>query len=497
MKRTIAILTIVALLLGTLVGCVTPLSDVDDFLALWEEFLEQREYSFTGEMTMQMEDPEAIELGMEAVNTGLTGTVSLDHLEMQMTITLSLMEGTPDMTVNTIATEDGLFFDMGGMLQFMFDLIFAELGMGLISIDIAQLLDGNRYVVLPVSAEQDAADALFTPVFIGKSLTYEELEAHLTRADDVFILILEGEILERAMDDVAEMMDQFNFDFGELAEEMGMDGTEFDWGESIGEVDYSDARLVTRLSRDGDSFRQVVEWDIPGEFTSRMDVVYTVREVEPLDLPEAMTLPEFVDFMENLDFDEMLPDFGGGFGAEHEPIYDIVYTLTELNLTDHTLPADSLLQTVALPDGFGGETAVTVTAGVDFFPGDWSVDSGTERLWFRYISWYDMDAMEAVKWMAGNDWELFFSQMTFSDLRTNRDYSIAIMASEILANGLERYLCIYMAQVIPETGEVILLDLTLVVDFMREEDYEIVAELGEHVGVDLLAFISKLLGETL
>ena len=514
MKKLIAVLIVAALLMGALTGCVTQTqkSDAEMFLALWEEFLEQTEYTFASEMTMQSEDPEMIAAGMGQMSVKMSGTVSLERHEMQMTMTQSLIEEGPDMEMEMFATADEILLDMGGMVQFMFDLIFAEFGMGALSIDIAQVLGDTMFVRLPLDTEEDAADALFFPVFVGRSLTYEELTAHLTRdEDDVFTLILEGEMLERAMDDVIAMMSQFSIDFGELGEEMGMDGAELDWEELFEDMDFSDARLDTSISRDGDSFSLVVDWDIPGVSTSRMESIYTAVEVAPLDVPEGMTMQEFTEFMDDLDFDALFPDmfsdfggdfdFGSGLGTDREFIYNIVYDLAGLNLIDHTLPADSLLQTVALPDGFEGENIVTIIAEVDFFVGEWEINGGNDRLWLYYVSWYDMDAVEAVKWMAENDRAAFFyddSQLMFSDLRTNRDYTMAVMAiGEISADGLERYLCIYIAQVIPETEDVILLDLTLFMDIMWEEDYEIVAELGEHIGVDLLAFVSELLGQTL
>lgn len=499
MKKIIALLIVAALLIGTLTGCIIRRSDVDAFLALWDEFMEQREYSFTGEMTMRSEDPEVIAMGMEKMDVSMAGMVSLDRLEMEMTMTLSLMEEMPDVEIDAFVTEDEILFDMGGMLQFVFDLMFEQMGMGFLSISVDELLEGNRFVALPISMGQNATDALFAPVFVGQSLTYEELTEHLTREQDVFTLTLEGEILERAMDDVMEMMNQFSFDFGEFAGELGLDDMELNWEEIFQDIDYSEARLVTSLSRDEDGFRQIVEWDIPGVSTSRMESVYLPREIEPLHIPEAMTISEFVEFIEELDFAEMFPDLGGAFGDEFDDgpgplVYDVVYDLAGLNLVGHNLPANSLLQTVALPDGFGGEHIVTVAAGDPFFPEEWSLDSGTERLWFRYISWYNMEAAEAVNWMAKNDWEIFYSEMTVSAMHTNAEYSLAIMAGEVLADGVDQYVFIYMAQVIPETEDVVLLDMTLAMDFLGEEEYAVIAEFGEHIGVDLLALISELLG---
>jgi len=67
-----------------------------------------------------------------------------------------------------------------------------------------------------------------------------------------------------------------------------------------------------------------------------------------------------------------------------------------------------------------------------------------------------------------------------------------LVVTEELTNG-EVLVMLYLAQNVPGSNDVVVLDILLFPHLWEEYDEEVLAELSQHIGLDLRAYISEFL----
>ncbi|MCL2564045.1 MAG: hypothetical protein FWE08_08445 [Oscillospiraceae bacterium] len=192
-------------------------------------------------------------------------------------------------------------------------------------------------------------------------------------------------------------------------------------------------------------------------------------------------------------------------GAERDPVeFEIVRDLTGLNLIDHDLGNSALLELAALRAVLGREIADIVILSVgDFDESNGFIFSNSESwaVGLFYFAMRHTTAADTVIRSLEIDMDDGFiepdSILTVGPVRTAADgetASLAVLEENIFGDV---FLHIYLAQNVPDSTEVVLLDILIVIGFLEEEDHRILTELSTHLGIDLHAYIEAFAGHLL
>ena len=205
------------------------------------------------------------------------------------------------------------------------------------------------------------------------------------------------------------------------------------------------------------------------------------------------TLSGCVRFFENLLFDDVTPDRAG-----HEVIHD----LTGLNLINHDLGDSTLLEQITLRAILGRDLAeVLIIRDGDLEEEDGHIFNDAWPIGVYYFSRRHETAVDSVLWSLEWDKESEFiepdSVLTVGPVHADADEQTAMMAVlEEAADGFV-FLHVYMAQNVPDSSDVIVLDIWLALGLFETQDGRTLAELSDHIGVDFEALITEFAGHLL
>jgi len=486
-----------ALLVATLGACADDSTDVEDYRALMEAYMALREYSFSGDLSLEFDNPSHNEVFGVPTRTAISGTVSTDRQEMRMRHAHSGIGDRPGFEMEMFSMETGVFIEMAPILQLFFEFMMGLMEVEGGSISAETYLGGrNYYVFFPADFLDEGA--LLAPMELGGRIPTQALAPLLSREGDVFTLTFEGEMLGEIRGELGETLGQVSVSRDYM--NMGIHAVDFDLDELLRSVNWATAHVVVTMSRTGNTFHQVTEIVAPGNFTSVTRMTFVEEAVAPIIPPEeVMTLEAFEAFTAYIDFADL---FGGVpteniFGAEQFE-FEVLQDLVGVNLMGHNLEESDHLEIAMLSNGYGEENPVTVFAGGMNTDGPFSLMSMRGAIVIQYDSLYEQDAVDVVAQALEEYKESFFysdSQLNFTPLRVSEDGLVAVMAvGEVSAHRGETYVCVFLAQSIPGTTDVIRMDMVLYTDFFEEIDYAILVEFGEHLGLDLLGFVYDLLG---
>ena len=175
--------------------------------------------------------------------------------------------------------------------------------------------------------------------------------------------------------------------------------------------------------------------------------------------------------------------------------FTVVYDLPEgLNLIDHDLAGSALLEHAVLTNMLGMDVAaVTIVREAETIADRGYIFNDAWAIELYYFSRRHETAVETVAWSVNWDMEegYFFedSILTLGDIRATADGQTAVMAVfEELRSGHVR-ICLYLAQNVPDSNEVVLLDMALLLWLWEDHDHVVLAELSQHIGIDLGTYI--------
>jgi len=205
---------------------------------------------------------------------------------------------------------------------------------------------------------------------------------------------------------------------------------------------------------------------------------------------------EAQDFDEEFEFVDVTPDRAD---------YEIVHTLTDLNLIDHDLGEDdTLLEQTTLRTLLGrdiAEVLILRDGELDEESGHIFSNNDSWTMGLYYFTRRHETAIDSVLWSLEFDKESGFlepnSILTVGPVRTDvEEQTAAVVVLEESTMG-DVFLHIYMAQNVPGSNEVVLLDVWLVLGFLEAQDERILAELSDHIGMDFHALITEFAGHLL
>jgi len=496
MRKFVLVLLLAALLIGTLGGCgLFGDSDLRAYNDLLAEMASLTEYRFSGTMSLSI-DPvlfggvDFAFAGFMPMHLTVEGTASYWSGEVHAAYQMRRADGTVLFDAEMIVHGPTMYVGLVPIMDAMLRPVLLEMGADLSGFSMADdVLGGYAYLAVP--HEGDLTDVIFAPPNVTGGL---DVGPFLVRQGEAFIVTLTGEDVRAVAVEIGELLVQF------IA-----DGAEDEIGDVLGgmtgrliSADMTDARVQVTTSHLGEVFRQIIEMDVPGVLEMEADFSFTAEGVLPVSVPErALTEAELTELMLNLDFGAIFGWAQSGSAGGGSTLTDeitVLYDLAGMNLIGHTLGEGSLLATAALPNGRGGEHAVTIISRGTASAGDDHVFCDADAIGMQYFALTSMDAVEAVLQAVEADRVGYFlldSRLTASTLRTNSERSLAVMAiAEQTTAGLDR-MRIYLAQVVGE--DVVRLELELYMNLFGGEDHVVLALLSAHMGVDLGAYVTELL----
>ena len=177
---------------------------------------------------------------------------------------------------------------------------------------------------------------------------------------------------------------------------------------------------------------------------------------------------------------------------------DIIFDLSAINLIDHDLGANSLFEHTTLYTifGFPGST-VSIVSEAELFYDNGFIFNDAWAIELYYFAMFGETAVETVIWSVEEDLDMgyFFddSELTFLPIRASADSTMAytVIFEQMSATWDNwRRICFYIAQNVPGSQEVVLLDVVLFLDLWEDHiDDPVLAELSALIGIDFASYI--------
>ena len=409
------------------------------------------------------------------------------------------------------------YLDIVAMMQPILDAMFEEMGMGFITLSLEELMGEYTHMRL---SEEDLEEMMesYRERMIGRrgiyrSFSEEDLEEYLSREYDIFRIALEGEAV---YDHVAAVMNEIGLD-GDGIEaillplEMAGDvdfglimELEDDFVGWLLDSNFTGARLsIEREIMDEGVYRQAFELNIPNRVAIAYEMTMTAGPIDPVSPPEHYFRSER-DFERHIEerimeamgglMGDFFPGFDMGAGMLWAEILDgAVRDLPAINLVDHNLAGSRVLEAYAFTSRSGESFDLTVVQGgiMDDLP-MWGREGIFQDAWaieFYYSVWNRGDALSIMQDIVSDDLQ-WLSMMDFDiekgfPLRLSSDGSAALYAF-----NMEDFLVyVYLVQEIPGSDYAVSLELVFYVGLWEREDTQILEELSELIGVDLLVFM--------
>jgi len=487
MKKLI-IFTILALLLSAVLGgCITILDDttVADYRELEAFFRDLGDASFTGEFFIDIlngEDP--------AIRYDATGSHLVAAEAYQAAFDFREANGTPILEASVISVNDRTYFSAG----FFIDLVLEEWGlwddpnfMDDIDFSPETLLGEYRYIDLTPDEPEEWDE---NQVCICYIFSDETLERYLRNEGDVFTISIAGESVRHMIE---RHMEAFLLEFALggiwYVEDLFPDIALFLNNASnhpsriVRGADLTDAYIVVERSQAGNILHQTLDIYIPDRVHMTATVAYDMSNAPPIAPPEQyLTLDEFYERI----FEAMM-------GTGDVPDLDIVYDLAGLTLFDHDLSDSTFLESYTLQSPSDLRQDVTVITGGDLqvIEPDWIFwDAWAIELHYSLVP--GNDAASVITDAAA--FALLSDPLHIGPLQANLDYQEAMLG--IIADTFGFSVGIlYLAEVIPDTEYVLLLQLLLFSELMDDTDFDILDELSTHMGIDLAEHLAVLFDE--
>jgi len=504
MKKIAATLILLILLTGTVSACGGT-SDAEDFNALMGELAALTEYHFYGDVTIDFgaafwggADLDFLLEDLLPMRFSVEGTVSHRNREMTAVYAYSTLDGTPVFDMEILLREGTMYTELASMLGHMLRPVFEEAGLDLSGLSLRDMFGGYAYLKIPY--ETALADAVFAPATMAAGM---DVTPFLTRDGDRFTLTFRGDEMRTITAEMSRLIGQFAIQGGgedSIGDMLGAVGGQLE------SADLTDARAMIITTRADAAIYQTTEIEVPGLLTMRANFSFVAVEVQAVGSPaNALTEAEFgARLLElNLDMhgggtadDSAATEGGAGVSGAADGEVEIVYDLDSLNLLNHILPEDSPLTTGALRIGYDDAYyTVTTIYGAHVTEEEGRVNVDADAIGMRYTIFTGLDAVEAVLLAVAADQAGYFladSALIFSVLRSNLEHTQAVVAiAEETAAGMLR-VCVYLAQNIAGTNDLIRLELVFYVDLFTGGDHAIIAELSQHLGVNLNAYITEL-----
>lgn len=177
--------------------------------------------------------------------------------------------------------------------------------------------------------------------------------------------------------------------------------------------------------------------------------------------------------------------------------FDVARGLPAITLVNHDVTDSDTLETFPFRTVMGQELAqVTVISGGNIEDENGWVFNDAWAIELYYFTRRHETAAEAIAWTV--TWDIdegFFlddSVLTVSPLHVSADGSSAMLTVLEEARSGQIYVAIYLAQSLPDSNDVVVLDILLFLEIWETYDDAVLEELSALIGLDLAAIVEAL-----
>ena len=182
-------------------------------------------------------------------------------------------------------------------------------------------------------------------------------------------------------------------------------------------------------------------------------------------------------------------------GEAHYPddAFNIKYDLTELNLVDHTLPANSHFEPVAHESNMGNIYMVSAPVEGVRDPEGRQTHDGVRFVYFALNTnpALRFDPVVLLEEAARNSMLIEDRRtLPISPIHTNPERTAAyiVLRHSAIHSEITQF---YIAQVMPDTDEILVLNFWMWVispDTISSIRHDAVVEIGQHIGIDFISY---------
>lgn len=499
--KKITCFAILAFLLSVILGgCITILDDttVADYRELEDLFRYPGEASFNGEFFIDILNAEDA-----AVRYSTTGSYSFFPDASQTIYDFRTPGDAPIFEISVIDVNSRLYISLDYMIHSTLEAfgVFDE-PESFDGIDLSPeaLFGAYKYVdfTFDESMEWDEPiDWDEDQVCICYIFSNEDLRRYLSREGDIFTIAIEGDSVRRVVESYMESF-LLEFALGGIwyVEEHFPDIARFlnNAGNNPSRIvrgaDLTDAYIVVERWQIGGVLHQTLELYIPDRVYISATAAYDTDHVPPIAPPERyLSIDDF--------YDRIMDAIWGDFDVNDFdiPELDMIYDLVGLRLTllDHDLSDSSFLESHVLQSPSGLRQNVTVITDGDLHeigPDEIFWDAWAIELYYSLVP--GNNAASVITDAAA--FALLGDPLHVGLLWTNIDYQKAMLGIVSDTFGFSVG-ALYLAEAIPDTEYVLLLELLLFSELLDDMDFDILDELSAHIGIDLAEHIADLFDE--
>jgi len=476
MKR-IGLLLLVLLLAGGMVACGAAIcEDLQAYEALTQEMGGLSEYVFgltldieigavLSEHLPQGENEDGETYAIYPARMEVNGTMSIEHGKALIRYTQWYSDDRTPERLDKLFTDEAMYLDLR-------------------SIIVENALGEARHVRASF-AELEGGSFSDLISYLPKVLA--DVEA-VSRADDVFTVTISGEVALEMLADVLGMLTQFAV----IREDWSvMDDFAEILLSQLEQDEAADAEMMISTSQVEDGFQQDLRIYVPGLITMTMASSFMPQSVEHIGVPEAAF--SWAEWHESTGRISYLALFCAGRRRVLIEGLEVVYDLEELNLVNHALLEGSLFEAVSYESVFGNTFLISEPIEGVGDPEGIITHDGL-RLGYSSHPTSPLLQLDAVVFL--EELVRFFGRGDNREIdpgliRANSDRTIAFVPVRWLTL-MEEGSRFFMAQVMPDSGEIILLEFwlwTIHADSLSEERYAAVLEIGQHIGIDFIALL--------
>ena len=174
--------------------------------------------------------------------------------------------------------------------------------------------------------------------------------------------------------------------------------------------------------------------------------------------------------------------------------FEVITNLPGLNLIEHNLAGSAFLESITLNNTAGRKMAtVTIVRNGETTVSEGQISNDAGAIELYYFPRGNETAVEAVIWSANEDIITGYfdedSTLTIGSIRAREDHQAAYLTIvEKMTNGVV-IVCFYIAQNVPNSRDVVLLDIVLFTNLWDSEASAVLAELSGQIGINLGAYL--------
>jgi len=540
MKKFLSLVICLALSLGLLSGCNGSVEHYVDMMGLLKDMNNIKEGEFSLELSYSDKsvDRSAEASAQEDQLTSLyssfdfsaDGSFSYDKKQTQMSLNLIDEDGTSTELTDIITIDKDSYVDMSALLDVLAPILLESYGnvdmySDILSEYFGTIMDGKDYIFFEDSSTGDTQTEVNE---LGAKLngiifeTVAEMDV-VTFEDNSYKIVLSGDNFKKVatplFTDISDNAAEYAEILSGMWNSMDMDSSESMFVEIPSAVDLEKTiadiadEMLDELDSDlspNDTYTVSLSFDkATGTYQYGMEMVYgeekssikvdsTITKAEVADISPPNSYLTFEELQTNIEEFSLSPlDPGSDTSAsEDNSGTTLNYNTETANLQsfiDRDFSTYENLHSYDFELESGNTYSVPLVSSEDINVYDGSLMIESPGMWQYVIPFDNYDygdtAKSFIEWYVKDDYDTDYENPSNSDMLVSPDESMAAMSFSFDDPDYGRITMIYVAMIVTEGEEILMLNLDVYHKYMEAADYSILSDLGSLIGTDFTALI--------